>query len=104
MRPPSPCRLRLWSDGTAVGAIWVRRSHRDWAWLDEIGVPDDAFAERYRVRVDGPADSMMFETETPNIAWGADELLAGPGETILVSVATIGPKAVSHEISATLTL
>jgi hypothetical protein len=104
MRPPSPCRLRLWSDGTAVGAIWVRRSHRDWAWLDEIGVPDDAFAERYRVRVDGPADSMMFETETPSIAWGADELLAGPGETILVSVATIGPKAVSHEISATLTL
>jgi hypothetical protein len=47
---------------------------------------------------------MIFETETPNIAWGADELLAGPGETILVSVATIGPKAVSHEISATLTL
>jgi hypothetical protein len=54
MRPPSPCHLRLWRESDGIGAQWVRRSHRGWDWLDEVSVPDDPFAELYRVTIEGP--------------------------------------------------
>lgn len=105
LRPPSPCHLKLWRDGSGgIGAQWTRRTHRGWAWLDEVGVPDDAFAERYRVAIEGPAGSVTIETDLPNLLIAPTELPASAGESIRLAVVTIGPKAVSHEISATLIL
>lgn len=104
MRPPSPCHLKLWRGGSGIGAQWVRRSHRGWDWLDEVGVPDDPFAELYRVSIEGPAGQVAFETGTPSFSRELADLPASSGEAILLTIATVGPRAISHGISATLTI
>ena len=104
MRPPSPCHLKLWRDGSNLCAEWTRRSHRGWAWLDEVGVPGDPFEERYRVVIEGLAGSILVETDIPNSQWAIADMPAGAGEDVLVSVATVGPKAVSRQIFASLTV
>jgi len=102
MRPPSPCHLKLWREGEAIGAGWVRRSHGGWQWLDEVGVPDDPFAELYRVTIEGPSGQVGFEVATPAFSCALAELPAVSGDEIRLTVATVGPRAVSHDISATL--
>ena len=103
LRPPSPCHLKLWLDGNGgIGAVWTRRSHRGWTWLDEVGVPDDPFAELYRVTIEGPAGTMVIETGVPKLLRAQTELPAVSGQSIRLAVVTVGPRAVSHEISATL--
>jgi len=104
MRPPSPCHLQAWITGGSVRAEWVRRSHRGWAWLDEVGVPDDGFAEAYRVTVEGPQGSVVMETLQPAVAFAVTDLPAATGKEIRLSVVTIGPKAVSRDISTTVIL
>ena len=105
MRPPSPCHLRLWrTDGGGIGAQWVRRSHGGWVWLDEVGVPDDRFAELYRVTIDGPGGQVILELASPGLACEPADLPASSGDAIRLTVATVGPRAVSHGISAILTL
>lgn len=90
--------------GGSISAEWVRRSHRGWAWLDEVGVPDDSFAEAYRVTLEGPAGSVVRETQQPSIVMAATDLPGTAGEELKLSVVTIGPKAVSRDISTTLIL
>lgn len=102
LRPPSPCHLTMWRDGSGgIGAEWIRRSHRGWTWLDEVGVPPDPFAELYRVTISGPAGSIQIETDVPKLLCAAAELPAESGQLIRLAVVTVGPKAVSHEASAT---
>lgn len=104
MKPPSPCHLKLWRDSDAIGARWIRRSHRAWDWLDEIGVPNDPFAELYRVTIEGPHGQVVYEVEEPTLICASANLPAVSGDAIRVTVATVGPRAVSHGVSATLTL
>jgi hypothetical protein len=104
MRPPSPCHLAGWVSGGLLRAEWVRRSHRGWAWLDEVGVADDSFSEAYRVTVEGPNGSVIIETQQPALSLSSTELPAAAGEAIRLSVVTIGPKAVSRDISTTVIL
>ncbi len=101
LRPPSPCHLRLRRGGAEIVAEWTRRSPLGWEWLDEVGVPEDAFLERYRVAIDGPAGRLLIDTVEPSVSLDMGELPGGAGETIKVSIAAIGPKAVSREISTT---
>ena len=98
LRPPSPCHLTLIRTDGAVRAEWVRRSHRAWEWLDAVDVPADGFAERYRVTVAGPGGSLASETEMPCVELQPEEIPASPGETVQISVATVGPRALSHPI------
>ena len=104
MRPPSPCHLTLWSESGGLRAEWIRRSHRGWDWLDEVGVPEDPFAELYRVTIEGPVGQVIVETAASGLFRDWTDLPAAGGETVLVTVSTVGPRAVSHGISATLTL
>ena len=104
MRPPSPCHLKLWRDGSGISAQWVRRSHRGWDWLDEVGVPDDAFAELYRVTIQGPHGHVTFEVTTTSFHRALAELPAISGEMIELTVATVGPLASSHGCTATLVI
>ena len=104
MRPPSPSHLKLRREGGGIAAQWTRRSHRGWDWIDEVGVPDDPFTELYRVKIAGPGGEVGFETATPGLVCDLTDLPAVEGEEILLTVATVGPRAVSHGISATLTL
>ena len=104
MRPPSPCHLRLRRETSAISAEWTRRSHRGWAWLDEVGVPDDPFAELYRVSIAGPSGEVSIEVPAPGFECALADLRAASGDLIQVTVATVGPRAISHGISATLTL
>jgi hypothetical protein len=104
MRPPSPCHLKLRREGDVIAAIWTRRSHGAWTWLDEVDSPSDPFAELYRISIDGPQGSRSLEANAPALAYPLADLPAAPGDTIKFTVTTVGPKAVSHGISATLML
>ena len=104
MRPLSPCHLTARWTGNLLDLSWVRRSHRGWAWLDEVGVPADDFGEAYRVTVEGPGGSLTVETVEPFISISGSDLPAGAGDALNISVTTVGSKAVSREISATLTI
>ena len=104
MRAPSPCHLRLRREGDGVAATWTRRSHGAWTWLDEVGSPEDPFAELYRVTVEGPLGTLSMESAAPTLTLALPDVPAGPGDAIELTVATVGPKAISHGISATLTL
>jgi hypothetical protein len=103
MKPPPPCHLKLWRDGSTVTVVWVRRSHRGWAWVDGIGVADDPFPQLYRLILSGPGGTIAVESELPSKSFELAELPADEGEIITVSVATVG-LALSHAVSATLTL
>lgn len=104
MRPPSPCHLTLWCEGDGLRAQWIRRSHEGWEWLDEVGVPDDRFAELYRLTVEGSRGTVTFETSEPSFACDIAQLPAASGEAIKLTIATVGPRAVSHGIAAILTI
>jgi hypothetical protein len=104
MRPPSPCHLKVRRDGTGIRAQWIRRSHLGWDWLNEVGVPDDPFAELYRFTIEGPRGLIGLETAAASIACDLADIPAVSGEEILLTVATAGPRAISYGISATLTL
>jgi hypothetical protein len=102
LRPPSPCHLKLSRDGADLQAEWVRRSHRGWAWSD--GVAEDPFPELYRLTVTGPAGQVVVESATTNASIDAAELPAQPGQQIGLSVAMVGPTALSRGTSATIIL
>jgi hypothetical protein len=102
LRPPSPCRLRLWREGTELHAEWVRRSHRGWAWSDGLGVGEDAFPELYRLTLTGPAGQYVGDSATTNVSFSAANLPAAPGELVEFKVATVGPMALSREATATI--
>jgi hypothetical protein len=102
LRPPSPCHLRLWRDGTSLRAEWVRRSNRGWAWTDGVGVADDPFPEFYRLTVTGPVGQLVAESGTASASFTVAELPAGAGDSIALAVAMVGPMALSREATATI--
>jgi len=102
LRPPPPCHLKIWRDGTDIHATWVRRSYRAWAWTDGVGAPEEAFPELYRLTVTGPAGQFLIETGTTGASFSVAELPAQPGQTIDLGVAMVGPMAVSRETIATI--
>ena len=84
-----------------LDAQWVRRSHRGWAWTDGVGVAEDPFAELYRINVTGPAGTMVAESATTSASFDVGDLPASSGEEITLTVAAIGPAALSHAAIAT---
>ncbi len=104
MRPPSPCHLEVTRSGPDILAQWVRRSHRQWAWVDAIGDGEDGFPERYRVTVEGPAGEVEVETPDRSLVLGASQIPGQAGQPISLSVATVGPAALSHPARTTFTL
>lgn len=104
LRPPSPCHLKLWRDATDLHAEWVRRSHRGWTWSDGVGVAEDPFPEHYRLTITGPAGQVVIESATTSASISVAELPAQRGQQINLSIAMVGPTALSREASATITL
>ena len=104
LRPPSPCHLTLRRDGTGLVASWTRRSHRGWAWIDGVGVPDDPFPETYRLQLTGAGGTMTFESISCSAAFGLAELPGKAGEAIMVAVSIAGPAALSHPATASIIL
>jgi hypothetical protein len=104
LRPPPPCHARLWRDGSAVRAEWVRRSHRGWAWVDGVADAEDGFPELYRLAVTGPAGTIQMETASRSATWSMAELPGQAGQLLNLSIATVGPQAVSRAAIKTLTL
>jgi hypothetical protein len=104
MRPPAPCHLQANKTGADLHLQWTRRSHRHWAWIDGIGDGADGFPELYRVTAAGPGGETMVETAERSLVLGAAQIPGEAGQMITMSVATVGPTAVSHAASASLTL
>jgi hypothetical protein len=100
LRPLAPCHLQLRHVGTDLHAEWMRRSHRGWAWSDGVGVAEDDFPENYRVMLIGPAGQVAVETAMTSVSFSAAQLPAVPGQQVSLSVAMIGPMALSREASA----
>lgn len=104
MRPPAPCHLRATGAGADVFVQWVRRSHRHWAWVDGIGDGADSFPELYRVIVEGPGGETVSETSDRSLMLGPAQIPGESGQAISLSVATVGPAALSRTASVTITL
>jgi hypothetical protein len=96
LRPPSPCHLRAVQSGGGWRVNWVRRSHRSRAWIDQVGDVADAFPELYRLTIAGPGGSFSIETESPEMMLEPSQIPAETGQPVILSVATVGPMAVSH--------
>lgn len=95
MRPPTPCHLQIDRAGNNVAARWVRRSYRNWAWIDGIGDRPDAFPERYRLTLNGSGGETVIETNIASVMIEAAQIPGEAGEPVQLSVATIGAAAVS---------
>ncbi len=104
MRPPSPCHLTVMRLGSDLSLSWVRRSYRNWAWTDGIGDSADSFPELYRVALQGLGGEAAFETASPALTLAPSQLPAQPGQSIAISVVTVGPAALSRPASAAFTL
>ncbi|MCL6739884.1 phage tail protein [Sphingomonas sp. RB56-2] len=104
LRPPSPSHLTLRRDGTSLVASWTRRSHRGWAWIDGVGVPDDPFPETYRLNLTGTGGTLTSESADCSAAFGLAELPGKAGEAIAMAVSIVGPAALSHPATASIIL
>jgi putative tail protein len=104
LRPPSPCHLNAVRSGGDWRVSWVRRSHRSRAWIDLVGDVPDSFPGLYRVTLAGPSASLSLETSNPDIMLTASQMPAEAGQAVVLSVATVGPLALSHRATLTLTI
>jgi len=104
LRPPSPCHIKLRSDETGLHMQWVRRSHRGWDWIDGVEVASDPFPELYRLTVTGPTGQTVTETGATSASVSVAELPGQPGQMVTVTVAMVGPMALSRPASATILL
>ena len=104
MRPPAPCHLRAVKAGADILVQWIRRSHRHWAWLDGMADGADGFPEQYRLTAEGPGGQTVVETASRSQVLGPPQVPGDAGQTIRLSVATVGPSALSQAVSTALTL
>lgn len=104
MRPPSPCNLQIGRAGPNLTVSWTRRSYRNWAWTDDVGDRLDDFPERYRLTLQGRDSEVVMETSARSIEFAPQQTPGRAGETIGISVVTIGPAAVSRPATATIIL
>ena len=104
MRPPSICHLRASRDGSSLHLSWVRRSQRGWSWNDGVGVPFDAFPERYQVTISGPAGQLDLESDWPAVILDVASLPGEAGQTVEVRIRMAGPMAMSRPEGLSLTI
>ena len=104
MRPPPPCHLKAIRSGADILVQWVRRSHRQWAWVDSVGDGEDGFPERYRLTVEGPGGEAVVETSNRSVLLGVSQIPGQAGQSITLSVVTLGPAALSRAARTTFTL
>jgi hypothetical protein len=104
MRPPAPCHLTAVRSGADILIRWIRRSHRHWAWLDGLADGADGFPEQYRLTADGPNGQTVVETANRSLLLGPSQIPGAPGQSIRLSVRTVGPTALSQAVSTALTL
>ena len=100
LRPPSPVHLR--AARTTSGELrmtWVRRSRVGWPWLDGTDVALGESTERYRVRVEGAAGSVVVETIVPELLIASGQLVPLGIGPLTVSVVQVGDFAASHPAS-----
>jgi hypothetical protein len=102
MRPPSPCHVKAMRVGSNLSLSWVRRSFRNWAWSDGVGDGPDSFPEHYRVTLQGPAGQIAVDTANRSILLDPSQVPGSAGQSIDMSIATIGPAAVSHSATQTI--
>lgn len=97
LRPPSPVHLRAVRTLSGdLHATWVRRSRAGWSWLDGTDVALGESLERYRLRVESVAGSIVVDTTVPDALIATGQLASlGPG-SLTISVAQIGDYALSH--------
>ena len=96
MRPPAPCHLTATRSGGGIQVRWVRRSHRRWAWVEGIGDGADSFPELYRVTATGPGGEMFVETDARSLVLEPAQIPGEAGQMVSLSVATVGPAALSR--------
>jgi hypothetical protein len=101
LRPPSPCHLKVLREGIAVRFQWTRRSHRGWIWADGIGDTDDPFGEQYRLTISGSAGQVVIDCAATAASVPISELPATPGQSVSLSVVTVGPMALSRAATTT---
>jgi hypothetical protein len=104
LRPPSPCHLRVARADSTLWVSWIRRSFQNWAWADALGDSPDAFPERYRITIEGSTGQAFFETTDCALSLNHSQLPGQPGQSLAVSVVTVGSAALSHPASATIIL
>ena len=96
MRPPAPCHLKAFRTGAGIEVQWVRRSHRNWAWADGVGDASDGFAELYRMTLKGPGGEVVIDTADRSLLVEPSQIPGQAGQSVGISVATVGPAALSH--------
>jgi len=98
--PPSPVHLlAVRTPSGDLHATWIRRSRVGWAWLDGTDVAIDESAERYRLRVESSAGSIVTETTVPQAMVASGSLASLGSGPLTVSVSQIGDYAESHSTS-----
>ena len=100
LRPPSPAHLRaVRTSAGELQATWVRRSRAGWSWLDGTDVALGESLERYRVRVEGTAGSVVMDTIAPDVLIASGQLAPLGTGPLTVSVVQVGDYAESHPAS-----
>ena len=97
----SPCHLKVLHEGIAVRLQWTRRSHLGWIWADEIGDAVEPFGELYRLTITGSAGQVVIECTGTTASLPMSELPAQPGQSVALSVVTVGPMALSRAATTT---
>ena len=97
LRPPSPVHLRAVRTSSGdLHATWIRRSRAGWSWLDGTDVALGESLERYRVRVETAAGSVVVDTNVANALIASGQLAPLGTGPLTVSVAQVGDYAESH--------
>jgi len=101
LRPPSPVNLRASrTAGGDVHATWIRRSRSGWAWLDGLDAPLGESTERYRMKLEGPAGSIVLETTAAVGTIPSSQLASLGTGPLSLSVVQVGDYAESRPATA----
>lgn len=97
LRPPSPVHLRaVRTSSGEIHATWIRRSRAGWSWLDGTDVALGESTERYRVRIEGAAGSVVVDTVVPEALIASGQLAPLGTGPLAVSVVQVGDYAESR--------
>jgi hypothetical protein len=101
LRPPSPVNLRASrAAGGDVHATWIRRSRSGWAWLDGLDAPLGESTERYRMKLEGSAGSIVLETTAAMGTIPSSQLPSLGTGPLSLSVVQVGDYAESRPATA----
>jgi len=96
-RPLSPAQLAgtIGADGS-LAMIWVRRSRRGWAWIDEVDVPPDADVTGTRINLAGAAGNLELSTSDSSLVVAAAQVTALGAGPLTISARQIGSFGLSR--------